>query len=198
MNHVQPNHTTTLILDSAYQAIGFFTARAAIRHLITGRAKAYDRFGVLHDWDSWYENSAYHQDEICYMNSSNKKYEIPSIMVITHYFGSKKHKSKTNNSITLRQLYKLYKGTCQYCLCKIPYSQATKDHIYPRSAGGPTISYNLILACKKCNGMKADVFPYLNKNGEEVKVKNILPIHQILMNLNIDVREEWKFFLHMD
>jgi len=169
---VKPSSTTTLVLDGTYQPLGFFSARAAVRHLITGRAKAFDRYGNLQDWDSWTENTSYHQDGIPFMRTSNRKYEIPTIMVITHFFGSR-NRARVNGKkeISLKYLYKVYQGVCQYCLEKIPLKSATKDHIYPKSKGGSNHSYNLVLSCKRCNSIKSDNFPYYNREGEEVKKK---------------------------
>jgi 5-methylcytosine-specific restriction endonuclease McrA len=195
MNTVQPNSTTTLVLNGAYQPMGFFTARASVRHLITNRAKAFDRFGNLQDWNSWIENTNYHQDNIPCMRTSNRRFEIPTIMVVTHFFASKSHHTtNSKREISLRYLYKVYRGTCQYCLQKISLRDATKDHIYPKSKGGSNHSYNLVLSCKKCNSIKSDTFPYFNREGEEVKAKTLLPIQQNTL-YDGEIREEWRFFL---
>ncbi len=195
-NHVQPDTTTTLLLDGTYHPIGFFSARAAIKHLITNRAKAYDRFGNLQDWSGWIDNSAYHYDDNPFMNSASKRVDIPTIMIITHFFGSRGKVRTSQKGTSLRHIYKVYKGVCQYCLSKIPYSEATKDHIYPKSKGGPSSTVNLILACKKCNSLKADTFPFHDKHGNEPKTKNLLPIHHHKLYGPTNTREEWNFFLH--
>lgn len=191
--HVQPDDLTTLTLDGTYQAIGFFSARAAVKHLITNRAKAYDRFGNLQDWTGWVENTAYHYDDNPFMNSASQRIDIPTIMVVSHYFAKRARKDR--HGTNLRHIYKIYDGKCQYCLKKIPFSQATKDHIFPKSQGGPNCSQNLILACKSCNTLKADTFPYFNAKGEEPKPKNILPVHYHQI-YRPDDRPEWEFFLH--
>ena len=49
------------------------------------------------------------------------------------------------------------KRFCYYCKSKIPKSEITMDHMYPRSTGGPSIPQNLIPSCKKCNSEKADM-----------------------------------------
>ena len=197
-NHVKPDSLTTLTLDGTYQPIGFFTARAAVKHLITKRAKAYDKFGNLQDWGGWMEHSAHHFDNNPYMNTSSQRYDVPSIMVITHFFGSRGKVRRDGKGTSLQHIYKVYKGVCQYCLNKIPYKDATKDHIYPKSKGGPNSSTNLILSCKRCNGIKADTFPYYDKEGNEPKPKNLLPVHHHKLYGPTQIRDEWKFFLHMD
>jgi 5-methylcytosine-specific restriction endonuclease McrA len=193
---VKPSSTTTLVLDGTYQPLGFFSARASVRHLITGRAKAFDRYGNLQDWDSWTENTSFHQDAIPYMRTATRKFEVPTIMVVTHFFGAR-NQARVNGKkeISLKYLYKVYQGTCQYCLEKIPFRAATKDHIYPKSKGGTNHSYNLVLSCKRCNSIKSDTFPYFNKNGEEVEAKNLLPIHHNTL-FDGKIRPEWNFFLY--
>lgn len=196
--HIQPQDISTLILDGTYQPVGFFSARAAVKHLITGRARAYDKYGNLQDWDGWMEHTASHYDDNPFMNTTNIRVDIPTIMIITHFFGAASKGPRSTKGTSLRHIYKLYKGVCQYCLSKIPYSEATKDHVYPKSKGGPNTSTNLILACKRCNSLKADTFPYLNANGELPEPKNPLPVHNMKMYGPTNIREEWKFFLHMD
>lgn len=196
-NHIQPENISTLILDGTYQPIGFFSARAAIKHLITSRARAYDLFGNLQDWSGWMEHTASHYEDNPYMNTSTTRVDVPTIMVVTHFFGAASRGTRCAKGTSLRHIYKVYKGICQYCLAKIPYSEATKDHVYPKSKGGPNSTTNLILACKRCNSLKADTFPYLNANGLPPEPKNLLPVHNLKIYGPTNIREEWKFFLHL-
>lgn len=57
-----------------------------------------------------------------------------------------------------RRWKKLYGHTisfvCPYCLKQFPLSEATKDHILPRSRGGKTESSNIVLSCPRCNREK--------------------------------------------
>lgn len=47
-------------------------------------------------------------------------------------------------------------GKCTYC----ENTAVDKDHIYPRSKGGPDLWDNLIAACKACNDAKGDRTPF--------------------------------------
>ena len=48
---VDPQQRTTLVLNKNYQANGrFFTARAAIRHMMNGRVKGIDAVGNCVSW----------------------------------------------------------------------------------------------------------------------------------------------------
>lgn len=71
----------------------------------------------------------------------------------------------------LTTAYRYWQGECAYCGVKVelPAPQeagveendqtATRDHFIPRAAGGRGIAANLVLACKACNGKKADLDP---------------------------------------
>lgn len=196
--HCQPADLTTLTLDGTYHPVGFFSARASIKHLITNRAKAYDRYGNLQGWDRWISDDSFHHDNNPYLNSAHRRVNVPTIMVITNFFGHYKNKNVgVSRGCSLKHIYKVYKGVCQYCLKHTPYEQATKDHVYPKSKGGPNEASNLVLSCKKCNSIKKDLFPFLNRNGEEVKPKVLLPFHHHRLYGPKTIREEWKFFLHL-
>ena len=194
-NHItDPNSLSTLILDGTYQPIGFFSARAAIKHLITGKAKAYDRHGNLQNFSGWMMETNYHHEDNPYMNTAHQRVDVPTVMVITHFFGRHK-KVRRGDNTSLRHLFKVYDGTCQYCFKKIKYSEATKDHVYPKSKGGSNGSENLVLACKKCNALKADVFPHYDVNGNIPKPKHITGINKLKMQTPKN-RPEWDFFLY--
>lgn len=48
-------------------------------------------------------------------------------------------------------------GRCFYCGKILSKEQQTVDHIIPQEVGGPTITNNLVLACKKCNNEKSNM-----------------------------------------
>lgn len=49
------------------------------------------------------------------------------------------------------------KDVCQYCHKKFAKEKMTIDHMFPIDFGGPTISDNLLPACKKCNNEKENM-----------------------------------------
>lgn len=117
-------------------------------------------------------------------------------MVLSNHFGFRRKRDR--KKLSLKQLYKLYEGVCQFCLEPISFRDATQDHYYPKSKGGANNDFNIILACRKCNRAKGDTFPYLNANGVEPKVINFLDFHH---NTAMDPRQkdiarpEWEQFL---
>ena len=46
---------------------------------------------------------------------------------------------------------------CQYCHLKFAKEEMTVDHMFPIDFGGPTISNNLLPACKECNNKKGNM-----------------------------------------
>lgn len=187
------NDRTTLILSKAYLPFGFLTARATIKHLMTGRIKGMDKDGNLHDFSSLMElEPERFYDNTPILRSVNREFPIPTVVVSTRTFGFKR--KKVDNFLSTKSLYRLYRGVCQYCLEKIPMSEATKDHYLPKSAGGTNHDFNLVLACKKCNHIKDSQFPYYNVKGELVKPKNFNNFHSGL-DYEFVEREEWQSFL---
>lgn len=51
----------------------------------------------------------------------------------------------------LDELYRLQGGICYWCKRRIPRTEASRDHIIPRSLQGSDSIRNLILACQPCN-----------------------------------------------
>lgn len=62
------------------------------------------------------------------------------------------------------------KKTCFYCGCQtfpsnrrnipsgaLPDQRETRDHIIPRSCGGTDRRKNIVVACERCNGARADL-----------------------------------------
>jgi 5-methylcytosine-specific restriction endonuclease McrA len=48
---------------------------------------------------------------------------------------------------------------CQYCGLRIGMRTGTRDHVMPRSRGGPDTLSNVVTACRACNARKSDRTP---------------------------------------
>jgi len=48
---------------------------------------------------------------------------------------------------------------CFYCGRGLNQNRASLDHVVPRSRGGSNCDGNFVLACRRCNGAKADAMP---------------------------------------
>ena len=210
MNIVLPETKTSLLLNRNYQAFAVCTARAAIRHLMTGRVKGMDSEGNVVTWSGteldthgnsslrWYNNEVgLYPDHPCLRSAPNhatgqdRAWAIPTIIVCTYHWG---HHRRGTYNVSTRTLYKIYKGVCQYCLQKIPFTAATRDHAIPKSKGGTNDDFNLVLACNKCNNTKDDIHPYHDVNGKEVKSKRVYTLS--FVPDGIPIRDEWLPFIH--
>ena len=53
--------------------------------------------------------------------------------------------------------FRKYGRRCFYCGKVFPKDKITIDHIFPQDFGGPTITDNLVPACKQCNTEKSNM-----------------------------------------
>lgn len=206
MKIVNPNDRTTLLLNKYYEPFGVCTARAAFRHLITGRVLGMDATDTLYGWESnnqhtsinWKNRNIQVHDDQPVLRSAPELNEtrhwfIPTIVKCCEHFS---YRARGNNNISLRKIYQVYKRTCQYCLNVIPFTEATRDHLMPKCKGGTDHDFNIVLACKRCNNKKDDHYPYYNKEGEEVKPKRAMNSGMFLPDEHL-IRSEWKKYLYL-
>lgn len=219
MKIVDPDDQTTLLLNKFQEPFGVCTAKAAFRHLITGRVVGVDASDVHYSWDgyatdlpreermklrpsyiNWQSgNVQIFEDQPALRSAPDfdgkeKAWFIPTIARCNHQFG---YRVRGNRDISLRKCYEIYRKVCQYCMKPIPFSEATKDHLYPKSRGGSNHEFNIVLACRRCNNNKDSQFPVLNVNGEEVKPRKALPSGMFLPPDNL-LRTEWKKYLFLE
>ena len=209
---VTPNTITTLVLDKHHMCWGrFMTARNALKKLITKQVKGWDADTNIVSWDgsdlenvngpassiNWQDMTVgLYPDNPCLRSAPNvvtgaeTMWAIPTIVVCTRWWGTKQ---KRGESISLKRLHKIQKGICQYCGDYVPLAEATKDHIYPKDLGGSNDDFNLALACRPCNARKANLYPYLDKDGKIPK--GVKQGH--LPTIDVDIRPEWRSHLHL-
>lgn len=76
-----------------------------------------------------------------------------------------------SSSSTINQLISLYQTkACHYCSrvtnrIENHALQATRDHILPRSFGGPDDLSNYVLACRTCNNKRGTILFYCDCKG---------------------------------
>lgn len=81
---------------------------------------------------------------------------IPLLPTPEHYI----YNLITMNSAASKKMWRKalkehFDCTCVYCGQTYDLSNLTLDHVIPRSAGGETITSNIVPACQKCNQKKA-------------------------------------------
>lgn len=208
---VSPDDVTTIVTNKYQLGIAFCTARATLRHLMTGRVRGVDASGYDFSWDgtasslgqpvnalNWQARNLQYFDDQPALRSGSSSGEItvwpiPTVIICTNYFG---YKVRKNEKVNLRKLYRHYKGICQLCLTRGPIAEMTIDHVYPRSLGGSNHDFNLVLAHRSCNHAKGAQTPFLNILGQEVKARPMLRTG--VMMPDIPMREEWKPYMMID
>jgi len=151
----------TLVLNASYEPIRMISWERAIYYLMLDKA----------DVVSEYEKV---------VRSPTIEMKLPKVIKLRKYV------KMANNLDTLRYSKKGIllrdKMKCQYCGKKCDSTDATMDHVVPRSRGGKTSWTNIVTACHSCNNkkdnqtpseanMKLLSQPVKPKNGNMVKQK---------------------------
>lgn len=111
----------------------------------------------------------------------------PPIIRIYKYVDTHHNKVPLNRT----NIFKRDNYECVYCT-NGDVKQLTLDHVIPQSKGGPNSWDNLVTACKKCNGEKADLT--LEEYGKEIPEPK-RPHYLMLMKKVEYIPEEWKSYL---
>lgn len=211
---VPPGKRTTLLVNRYHLSYGrFCTARRAIQLMIKGRVRGIDASGAEISWTGAdITNIGAPASEYCWadktvdlfpdqpalrsapnaMTGEETLWPVPTIIVCVHHLGVPERRGQ---SVSLRTLYSISKGICEYCGDKIPFHEATKDHVYPKSLGGSNEDFNLVLACRSCNSKKGNSYPHLTADG---KLPEGVTVHSFLAHMyeGVDIREEWEPYLY--
>jgi 5-methylcytosine-specific restriction endonuclease McrA len=86
-------------------------------------------------------------------------------------------------ALTNRELFARDRHLCAYCAVQFTASRLTRDHIHPRSKGGPDVWENVVTACRACNqtkdartpsqaNMVLNYVPYVPSYNETMILKN--------------------------
>jgi 5-methylcytosine-specific restriction endonuclease McrA len=100
--------------------------------------------------------------------------ESPSIIAIRgHGFNPQKH---AKVGISNRTLFGRDRNICAYCGGHFAnFRELSRDHIIPRSRGGPNTWMNIVTSCRKCNAKKGDRL--LKEVGMELIYVPYVPCH---------------------
>lgn len=159
-----------LVLDQTYMA-----------KTIISSERAY----VLH-----YKGNAdiiYNHEETFGLVNSEKVIHKPSIIKVRKYIN---HHSKV--ALTRDNVFKRDNYQCVYCDDYWPKNFLTIDHVLPRSKGGKDTWDNMVTACPKCNGEKADL---LVEEFTKRLPNPRRPHYLMLMKSTGNIEEEWKEYL---
>lgn len=116
----------------------------------------------------------------------NPELDIKKPSIIRVYKYVKHHQ---NVSLNRQNVFKRDNHECVYCGGT---KDLTLDHVIPQSKGGPNTWDNLVTACRRCNGEKADLS--LEEYGKEIPQPK-RPHYLMLMKKLDYIPEEWKTYL---
>ncbi len=207
MNKVKLLRHNVLVLNKHWIPIHITTVRDAIGLVFVGAAKVVSTDNVenLHgemvaleyeqlDYDNWILASEYlDTSKYSVLSSSKNRHFKPFVIALNGYAGVPKYEIKFSRS----SLYERDKGQCQYCGTNLTKTQATIDHIVPKSRGGKNTWDNTVLCCKGCNDKKAD------KTLEDSKMRLLNPPKKPTWistkfgkTKTVKEREEWSKFIN--
>jgi 5-methylcytosine-specific restriction endonuclease McrA len=118
--------------------------------------------------------------------------KMPAVVRLVSMFRRSKQRirfSRTN--VLARDRWK-----CQYCGEKKPTEELTYDHVIPRAQGGKTSWTNIVTACQKCNGFKANRTP--REAGMKLRQKPVRPswVPIFTIQLSGSAPEQWRDYLY--
>lgn len=209
---VKANTRTTLAIDADYLPIRIITAREAFTALMRHNLRFFDGsrfistpYVVLdkdleqYDGQAWLEGrDVFIAEDYPLIRTGNHVYPVPTIMKVRNF-----HKKPSdlprirNKKPSFGELLRKHDFTCALTGVRYdpsehdPYEVFNRDHIIPRSKGGPDTEENIVLAARVANEAKADTWPYRLDDGEELKA--ILQ-HEFFPKLNlkgVQYRSEW-------
>ncbi len=158
----------TLVLDMGYQPINAVAPSRAFKYITKGKVE------VLASYDQ-----PIHPD-----------WETPAVVRLLHLIRPHTKKVKfSRKNVLARDRWK-----CQYCGVKLVTSDATFDHVHPRSKGGKTTWENIVTACVPCNHRKADftIAKARMKLRKQPYRPSWLPIFSISLQGILHVPHEWR------
>lgn len=164
------NYRKTLVVDSSFTARAIISSERAFVISYKGNAEVIfehpESFGLV-----------------------NPKLDIkkPSIIRVFKYVKQEYHKVPYSRE----NIYKRDNYECVYCGCS-NIKTLTLDHVIPQSKGGKNTFENVVTACRKCNGEKADLS--LEEYGKEIPQPQ--RPHYLMLLRSVDhVPVEWEKFL---
>lgn len=148
----RPRQFQTLVLNADARPLStwplsLISGQDAVHALLRGRVS------VLEEWDG------------AFFRSPTVSIAIPKVVMLRAYAPVSGAPKFCRRSILLRDRYR-----CQYCGQPFASEDLTFDHLVPRSQGGKTEWTNILAACMRCNGKKAD--KHANHSGRRGVIRD--------------------------
>jgi 5-methylcytosine-specific restriction endonuclease McrA len=89
------------------------------------------------------------------VRSQHCTFRLPAVVMMRYHVKTLRRRqlfqAPTRRAVFIRDNFE-----CQYCGVRITMSTGTRDHVTPRSRGGPDTLGNVVTACRACNVRKDD------------------------------------------
>lgn len=139
-------HPLILLLDKAGTATNWISFETA----------AYYYAKDLVSWSMGDEGFTIHGGENR-ITGNTSFMDLNTIIAVKGEMGDK-HKHRTP-ALTNKALFRRDQNICAYCGNEFHHDELTRDHIHPRSKGGPDNWMNVVASCGGCNRFKNDRTP---------------------------------------
>jgi len=193
----QLHNDNVLVLNRYFLAVQIISAKRAISALYTGKAKAVDRNFTSYSFEEWVDisKSLKPEDYSGLVRSPSVSLYVPQVVQEpTNEFAASIFRSPR---FSRKNIFQRDKYICQYCGQKKDKNDLTRDHIIPKSKGGPDTWENLVACCLECNNYKGD--RTLAELGWKLRTVPTKPNWQAHINKSVnDVKKAyWSVFLHI-
>lgn len=120
-----------LLLNATFEPLMVIPVRRALTLLVSSKVEVVEETGE-------------------HIHSPRATFSVPSVVRLITYV---KVPYRAELPLTKRHLMARDRGRCQYC----GKAGDTIDHVQPRSKGGRHEWANVVIACRHCNGRKANM-----------------------------------------
>ena len=167
----------TLLLSQSFEPVEQVPWQRAMTLWMSGRVEVIEAYGDRQ------------------VHSPSFAYDMPSIV---RYVRGRRLYRQMRVKFSKQSVHARDKGRCQYCSIDLRLSEATFDHVLPRSRGGKTSWENVVIACRKCNQKKG------NKTPQEAHLRlTAVPKRPAKLPRPVDgphwrhgMPEGWRLYLH--
>jgi hypothetical protein len=129
-----------------------------------------DQGGNPHGWISYQDSAYYYAKNLVSWSMGEVEFDlrggtnaktgeqsrltINTIVAIKGEVSAKRMEMFNRTPLTNKALFRRDHNICAYCGEVFVTAQLTRDHIVPRSKGGPDVWENVVTSCGKCNKAK--------------------------------------------
>jgi hypothetical protein len=167
----------TLLLNKDYSPLTFLTERRALRFLANEIISS-NKVEIMSVWDD-------------HIKINEDYYYFPATLRLKNQI----KRCFRPLIFSKRALIVRDESTCQFCNRVLNESDATVDHLIPKSKGGNTSFLNCVIACFICNNIKGN--KSLNESGLKLIKQPVHPKNYNISPFNEKIscwHEDWNYW----